>query len=307
MKLCDFNKHLKPEKKIYPNFRRKFISALILIILIVFVDKLYRYPNINSKLSSFNINKDKNNKQIKEDKKNITNSEKNKNLLTITTNILIKYEYDDILENNKNSKVNKKNINNLYTSANTCYYDPAFELFDLTNTYYNNNEYERNNLLVLASVLVDILVYYNMYRWIFYSNDWILLISMIMFYGTRQFLLTIYTIRFPEGYAFLRPNFPSLTVSYFVTNDFFYSGHIGLPILLFLENIHKNANLIEKCLCLIVCIIESYTMLVLRGHYLVDLIAAIIMGYYCHTFCKQRKLDLNSFFSLGIKNFNKQE
>ena len=35
---------------------------------------------------------------------------------------------------------------------------------------------------------------------------------------------------FPDNFLFLYPGFPSLTVAYKKANDFFYSGHVGIPI-----------------------------------------------------------------------------
>ena len=45
----------------------------------------------------------------------------------------------------------------------------------------------------------------------------------------------IFLMRFPDGYAWDYPGFPSLTVPYPKTNDFFYSGHVGGALLAGLE------------------------------------------------------------------------
>ena len=86
-------------------------------------------------------------------------------------------------------------------------------------------------------------------------------------------------MRFPEGYNFEDPGVPSLTVSYLFTNDFFYSGHVGFPIIFALEYYRKGLNfMIIPCIC--VSLFESFTMIVTRGHYFIDLVFGVIFAHY---------------------------
>jgi len=59
------------------------------------------------------------------------------------------------------------------------------------------------------------------------GKTWRLPIVMVLFYFTRMVVQKIFLMKFPEGYIWEYPGFPSLTVPYGRTNDFFYSGHIG--------------------------------------------------------------------------------
>lgn len=180
----------------------------------------------------------------------------------------------------------------------SCYYDPLFQLTKDSNEYYANHIDEKNSLIIFASLLVDILLYYNVYLWIYQSKDWILISSILLFYAIRQLLLLLFTIKFPDGYIFSFPGFPSLTVSYFYTNDFFYSGHIGLPVLLFLENkLKQRGNIICGC-CIVVCMIEFYSMLITQGHYSIDLIAAIFFAYFCFKICEKKNINVDKLFAL---------
>jgi len=86
-------------------------------------------------------------------------------------------------------------------------------------------------------------------------------------------------MKFPEGYLWDYPGFPSLFVSYLKSNDFFYSGHVGLPVLQICEFYKiKKYNLIP--LSAFIVVLEFFTMIVLRGHYTVDLFAGIIIAHY---------------------------
>jgi hypothetical protein len=42
-------------------------------------------------------------------------------------------------------------------------------------------------------------------------------------------------MRYPEGYLWDYPGFPSIFIPYGKTNDFFYSGHVGLCVIVFHE------------------------------------------------------------------------
>jgi hypothetical protein len=84
---------------------------------------------------------------------------------------------------------------------------------------------------------------------------------------------------FPEGYIWDYPGFPSVMVSYLKTNDFFYSGHVGLPILMMCEfQILKRYYMFA--FCILTFFIESFTMLATRGHYTIDLITGAIFAHY---------------------------
>lgn len=47
----------------------------------------------------------------------------------------------------------------------------------------------------------------------------------------------LFIIKFPEGYAWDYPGIPALTVSYEVTPDFFFSGHVGLTVIMALDHL----------------------------------------------------------------------
>jgi hypothetical protein len=58
---------------------------------------------------------------------------------------------------------------------------------------------------------------------------------MAMFYALRFIVQKIFLLRYPAGYMWDDPGFPSIVVPYASTNDFFFSGHIGGAFLAGLE------------------------------------------------------------------------
>ena len=86
-------------------------------------------------------------------------------------------------------------------------------------------------------------------------------------------------MKFPDGFLWGYPGFPSIMVSYLKTNDFFYSGHCGLPIVLLCEFRLLKMNIMSG-ICLFTFFLETFTMLTLRGHYTIDVIAGAIFAHY---------------------------
>lgn len=84
---------------------------------------------------------------------------------------------------------------------------------------------------------------------------------------------------FPEGFIWEYPGFPSIMVSYLKTNDFFYSGHVGLPVLLMCE-FHILKRYYMFAFCILTFFIEAFTMIATRGHYTIDLITGAIFAHY---------------------------
>jgi hypothetical protein len=62
-------------------------------------------------------------------------------------------------------------------------------------------------------------------------------------------------------------------------NDFFYSGHVGIPLICGLE-FKRNGYLWVLILCIFVSIFEGFVMVSNRAHYGIDVIIGIICAHY---------------------------
>ena len=177
-------------------------------------------------------------------------------------------------------------FNNFYVGSlnplqnNICYKDQLHDWTSGVNKYFQDNITPRNIMLIITGLLVDISMLTTFLFWIFKWTDWVIAYAIVLFYGVRgALILNIFQMTFPEGYNFQYPGFPSIAVCYLATNDFFYSGHIGFPIIFALEYNRKG----EKYLtipCLIISFLEGTMMVITRGHYSIDLIFGIIFAHY---------------------------
>jgi hypothetical protein len=179
-------------------------------------------------------------------------------------------------------------LNNFYKGdfnslkPNQCYNDLGHNWTSSVNEYFRKNIAARNAMLIFTGLLVDITMLTTFYFWIFKWTDWVIAYAIALFYGIRGiFVLNTFQLTFPEGYNFYYPGFPSLAVCYLATNDFFYSGHIGFPLLFALEYSRKGENYLV-IVNIFISVLEGSMMLIARGHYTIDLIFGVIFAHYLY-------------------------
>lgn len=166
------------------------------------------------------------------------------------------------------------------TKTPECMWDGLFEATEEINSFLQRNETHRAGLLIFSSFLIDVLMLNSALRFALFAKTWRSLMFMLSFYSLRGLIMGLFLMRFPEGDIFiLSPGFPSLTVTYEKTADFFPSGHVGFAVFSVLENrLYKNEFM--QWISWISVIVESVTMIVTRGHYSIDVIAGMIFAHY---------------------------
>lgn len=147
------------------------------------------------------------------------------------------------------------------------------------NEYFREDESRRNALLITCSTLLDILVLVGFYRFAVYATTYRLAMALVVFYSFRLILLQLAQFEQPEGYNWGWPGWFSLTVSYGQTQDFFYSGHVGICMIHFLE-FYAVGWYWLSAYALVTLVMQVILMYALRSHYTVDMIAGIVFAHY---------------------------
>lgn len=162
----------------------------------------------------------------------------------------------------------------------SCLWDALFSFTSDLNDYFAHNEFQRHLLLIFSSALIDFQLLYLTVRFVISGNSWRTPIALFSFYFFRALVQGLFIMKFPEGYLWDDPGIFSLAVSYHRTPDFFFSGHLGFAVICACENQGlKRPGL--AALSLLTGAVEACVMLVLRGHYTIDLIAGVVFGHYC--------------------------
>lgn len=122
------------------------------------------------------------------------------------------------------------------------------------------------------------------------GKTWRLPLTMAIFYLLRLLIQKTFLMRYPEGYLWENPGFPSITVPYGKTNDFFFSGHVGGAVIMTIEYFRLmreiptwNWKLFMKIMTIvgvITTILQVFLMIFLRGHYSIDMFAGAMAGHY---------------------------
>lgn len=107
--------------------------------------------------------------------------------------------------------------------------------------------------------------------------------ALILFYPIRNVIQTVFLMGRPVGFLWSYPGIISLTVPYFDTNDFYFSGHVGSTTIFASEYLamkwHKMAAII---IFVIVDVWVSLTFL--RTHYIIDFTTGYVYGRFVHRY-----------------------
>ena len=99
--------------------------------------------------------------------------------------------------------------------------------------------------------------------------------ALLILFTLRQLSQGFCALPPPPKVIWRHPGFPSLLVTYGVSNDFFFSGHTAIAVLGAIE-VASCAPAWLGCIAGVVAVLEILTVLVLRAHYMMDVIAAIL-------------------------------
>ena len=160
-----------------------------------------------------------------------------------------------------------------------CMKDTLFDLTAGLNSFFVSNDLARHILLIFSSSMIDFQYIYFCVHFLLWGKSGRPIVFLVIFYAFRAFIQGMFMMKFPEGMVWDYPGIPSITISYGYTSDFFFSGHVGIMTFITLEH-HKHKNSQMMGLAAFGILFEFFTMVVLRGHYSIDLFSGIIFGHY---------------------------
>jgi hypothetical protein len=112
--------------------------------------------------------------------------------------------------------------------------------------------------------------------------------ALLLLFFFRQMCQACCALPAPPGIIWRHPGSPTLLVTYGVANDFFISGHTAIAVLGALWSIHVLPWW-AAVIATLMAVGEAVTVLILRAHYTMDVLAAItaawcawaLAGYIC--------------------------
>ena len=162
-----------------------------------------------------------------------------------------------------------------------CVIDGFYDMFESHNEYFGEHLGFKNFLLIFFGLLTDIIVLTFLARWVHYGGTWRFIIAFTLTYILHLICLTLFQFRPPENNQLWEsPGFPSLTIPYNNRGDFYFSMVPAVCILVFQE-FRAQGQKILMCLSILALIGDFYLIMILKGHYSIDLFGGLILGDYC--------------------------
>lgn len=117
--------------------------------------------------------------------------------------------------------------------------------------------------------------------WAIWNRTTRLAWSLGVFYILRTLNQKYFFLGRSEGILYSYPGLPSVTISYFDTNDFYFSGHVGSCTIYTMELIALGWSKMGNVGMTI--IINQWLFLTFtRSHYVIDMVSAVIVGITAH-------------------------
>ena len=146
------------------------------------------------------------------------------------------------------------------------------------NWYFHTAPRAANALLILSSALIDAIGIFLLASWLFAGKlrPFLGLATLLVM---RQIVQALCSLPPPVGMIWHYPGFPSLLVTYGVSNDFFFSGHTAIAVFGATELARLRRNwLTALAICMVV--FEMATVIVLRAHYTMDVFAGLFAALW---------------------------
>lgn len=103
-------------------------------------------------------------------------------------------------------------------------------------------------------------------------------LALLILFAFRQLCQVCCALPAPQGLIWRHPGFPSLLVTYSVANDFFISGHTAIAVLGAIEAAYQLPPW-AAAIAAGVALCEAGTVIVLRAHYTMDVLAAVAAAW----------------------------
>ncbi len=131
-----------------------------------------------------------------------------------------------------------------------------------------------NRLLIVSSALIDLLGIFLLVSSVIGPSIRPFLGLLILF-GLRQVCQALTALPPPAQMIWSDPGFPSLLVTYGVSNDLFFSGHTGIAVFGAVE-LWRAGGPTWKTVGVLVALFEIAVVMALKAHYTMDVYAGAV-------------------------------
>ena len=162
-------------------------------------------------------------------------------------------------------------------SANSTINDGLHQITASLNHYLQLHTAAANALLIISSGIIDLLGLFLLGRWLF-GGTLRPFLALVIVLGLRQIMQVLVALPAPPNAIWHNPGFPSLLVTYGVSNDYFFSGHTAIAVLGAIELARLRRHWITV-MGIVIVLFEVATVLILRAHYTMDVFTGGVTAF----------------------------
>lgn len=141
-----------------------------------------------------------------------------------------------------------------------------------------------DGLLIVSSAVIDLMGVFLL-GWGVFGPSLRPVLGLVLLFSLRQLCQCLCALPPPEGMIWRHPGFPSLLVTYGVSNDLFFSGHTAIAVYGAIELGRLGRRWLPLAAFLL--IFEVLVVLVLRAHWTMDVYAGAVTAL-CMAFLADR-------------------
>lgn len=166
-------------------------------------------------------------------------------------------------------------------AAEECLRDYTFVWTESINSFFVEHNGWKNFAIIQSSVGIDGMMLSYLIIFALYGSTMRQALALILFYPVRNVIQAIFLMGRPVGFLWSWPGIMSLTVPYFDTNDFYFSGHVGSTTMFASEYIAMGWKKMAITISVIVADVWI-TLMFLRTHYIIDFTSGYVFARFVH-------------------------
>ena len=176
-----------------------------------------------------------------------------------------------------------KNEKILVLAEGECLRDYTFVWTEKVNTFFVESTPWKNFLIIQSSVGIDFMMLSYLFIFFKWGGTARFIPTLLLFYPIRNVIQAIFLMGRPVGFLWSYPGIISLTVPYFDTNDFYFSGHVGSTTIYASEYLAMKWYKMSALLIFIVSDVWI-SLMFLRTHYIIDFTSGFVYARFVHRF-----------------------
>ena len=174
-----------------------------------------------------------------------------------------------------------KNEQEFALADSECLRDYTFVWTEGINTFLVENHGWKNFVIIQTSVFIDFMMVSYLVIFAIWGTSMRLGTTLAIFYPSRNVVQALFLMGRPVGFLWSDPGVMSLTVPYFDTNDFYFSGHVGSTTIFSSE--YLACKWYKMAAICIWAVIDAWVCLMfLRTHYIIDFLSGYVFARCVH-------------------------